>query len=479
MNTRWLCTLAIAPVIATSGCGWIFGDDDDSAQQDDVDDGDTTPPPPSGPPPLMEEPFDEECVPSEWLPATAEPWGDPVAIDLRGTQVSVDGEPAPHVETIAAPLHLEPIEPTLPLIAFGDATVGELHGTVVVVGTGIAATAGTIGVDAPAELQIDDARAWVRASAASDDDGVRPVLPADAPPDHQAAIAASARYDLAVNELELAGFDAAYVVTDTGSVALEAPVAIRASAIFMGQGSRIGSTSVAARWQGEVFVGIATQSGALGDAEGLPVAILARDARLDVGPDHVRSLDDVPVRQALDADTALVASSVELRSCQADTLVFWQGETRTLRMAYHQDDGLTDAVFADAWVEDTASGAMLSARWQLSADLPASLTTAAEQHPNATWGQGLIDFVETWAEVTQAIVEGLTCAFTLGFVCPDDGPSASPPALAPYPAWMIPAAAGEFELELTAPYEPGEYELVVHVIGQNYEATLPLHVVVQ
>ncbi|HWB73762.1 MAG TPA: hypothetical protein VG755_02380, partial [Nannocystaceae bacterium] len=407
------------------------------------------------------------------------PWGDPVAIDLVGTQVSVDGEPAPHVETIAAPLHLEPIEPTLPVIAFGDASVGELHGTVIVVGTGIAATSGSIGIDAPAELQLDDARAWVRAAAASDDDGVRPTLPADAPADHQAALAASARYDVAVNELELAGFDAAYVVTDTGSVALEGPIAITSSTMYMGQGSRIGSMAIAARWEGEVFIGIATQSGELTDADGLPVAILARDARLDVGPDHVRSLEDVPVRQALDADTALVASSVELRSCQADTLVFWQGETRILRMAYHQDDGLTDAVFADAWVEERETATMLSARWQLSAELPAQLTTAAQQHPNATWGQGLIDFVETWAEVTQAIVEGLACAFTLGFVCPDDGPSASPAALLPYPAWMIPGAAGEFELELTAPYEPGEYELVVHVIGQNYEATLPLHVVVQ
>ncbi|HWB78449.1 MAG TPA: hypothetical protein VG755_25965, partial [Nannocystaceae bacterium] len=69
MNTRWWCTLAILPTIATSGCGWIFGDDDDGAQPGDVDDGDTTPPPPSGPPPLVEAPFEEECVPSEWLPA--------------------------------------------------------------------------------------------------------------------------------------------------------------------------------------------------------------------------------------------------------------------------------------------------------------------------------------------------------------------------------------------------------------------------
>jgi hypothetical protein len=466
--------------LGSQGCGWLFDDGDDGdGSGSPVDD--PTQPPPSGPDPVTEAPFEDECVPSEWLPDPAAQWGTPVSLALRGDQVRVDADTVPVVEDIHAPLRIEPVDPELPIVAFGDARVDGLHeGTLVVVGVGIVATGGRMVVAANGELELDDARAWVRPWADAEDDGMRPQLGEGAAATHQASIDGSASYGLAIEALELSAFDEAYVVTEGGTVPLTAPITVSATRVFWGEGSRVGASAVSARYTGEVFIGIAAVEGELVDAgvatDELPLAILARDARLDVGPDHVRSLEDVPVRQALGVDEALVASTVLLRSCQADTLVMYAGQTRRLQLAYHQSGAPTDAVFADAWVEDEA-GNMLSARIELSANVPESLQVAADRHPDAAWGQGIIDFMEGWAEVTEAVVEGLRCVFTLGFVCPHDGPA--PDALAPYPAWMEPAAAGAFELELTAPLEPGTHELRVQVVGQNYTTTLPLHVLVQ
>jgi hypothetical protein len=491
MTTAHVRRSAIALLFGSlsQGCGWWF-DDGDGEYDGDVDsDGDVQPPPPDGPPPLTEEPFTEECVPSAWYEEAAPPSGTPASIDLRGTQVRIDNALTPYVTAIAGPLRIEPANPELPIIAFGDASVDDPatdtthEGTLVVVGTGIVATAGLVDVGTLTELSIADDNAWMRPWPVEDDDGARPMLGATALPEHQAAIDATSVYALDFQALELSAFDEAYIVTETGTIPLAAPIVVSAPVAYWAVSSRVGAHAVDATYTGAMFIGIAPTSGTLttedGETEEPPMAIFTRDARLDVGPDHVISLVDAPVRQALGIDEALVGSEVELRSCQADTLVMYASQTRILRLAYRQDTGLTDAVFSEVIVEDEL-GNVLASRITLDGTLPPQLVAAAEAYPDAAWGQGIIDFVETWAEVTVAVTEGLVCVFTFGLACPDhDSGSSGPTPLAAFPAWMQPAAVGEFELEITAPYEVGEHDLVVRIVGQNYESTLPLHVIVQ
>jgi hypothetical protein len=491
MTTAHVRRSAIALLFGTlaQGCGWWFDDGDGDDDYDGDSDGDVTPPPPDGPPPLAEDPFTEECIPAQWYPESPPPWGTPASIDLRGTQVRVDTSLTPHVNAVAAPLRIEPADPELPVIAFGDATVEDpatdtVHeGTLVVVGTGIVATAGIVEIDALTELSIADDNAWLRPWAVEQDDGMRPALGETAPAEHQAAIDATSQYELDVQALELTGFDEAYVVTDAGIVPLTPPFSVTASVVYWAPSSRVGAHAVDTSYSGELFLGIAPVAGTLttedGETEEPPMAIFTRDARLDVGPDHIRTLIDAPVRQALGVDDALVESEVELRSCQADTLVMYQGQTRILQMAYRQSTGLTDAVFSEVIVEDE-NGTVLASRITLDATLPPQLTAAADAHPDAAWGQGIIDFVEAWVEVTTAVTEGLVCVFTFGLACPDSSSGSSGPTpLSAYPAWMQPGAVGSFELEITGPHAVGEHDLVVRIVGQNYETTLPLHVIVQ
>jgi hypothetical protein len=214
-------------------------------------------------------------------------------------------------------------------------------------------------------------------------------------------------------------------------------------------------------------------------ASALPLSILGRDGHLVIGPGRVATVDAMPVRAALDVDGALVVSDVELRLCHAPTLVFSPGETRAVAMAYRQTDGLTDAAFSDVLVQ-TRDGVMWTSRVQVDGTLPADLTEPAMGHPECTWAQGLVGFFEGWAEATAAIGRGVVCVFTFGFVCPDNGGSASePPALVPYPGWMDPGDLGEFQLELTAPTEIGTYEVEIHVRGSNYETIVTTTVVVR
>jgi hypothetical protein len=482
--------IAILFTSLSQGCGWWFDDGDDGYEEDVGSGDDMQPPPPDGPPPLQEEPFTEECVPAEWYPESPVPWGTPTSIDLRGTQVRIDNGLTPHVTAASAPLQIEPANPELPVVAFGEATVEDLatdaihEGTLVVVGAGILATAGDIGIDALTEMSLYDNGAWLRPFAVEEDDGMRPVLGEGAALDHQAAIDASSVYELDVQALELSAFDEAYVVTETGIVPLTSPLLVTAPVAYWAAGSHIATNAVDVTYTGETFIGLEPISGTIttedGETETPPLAIFTRDVRLDVGPDHVRTIEDAPVRQALDADEALVASEVELRSCQADTLVMYLGNTRILRMAYRQPTGLTDAVFTEVIVEDQ-NGNVLPSRVTLDPALPSQLMAAAEAHPDSGWGQGLIDFVEAWVEVTAAITEGLVCVFTFGLACPDSssGGSSEPTPLAPYPAWMQPGAVGSFELEITAPYSAGEQDVTVRFIGQNYESTLVLHTIVQ
>ena len=256
------------------------------------------------------------------------------------------------------------------------------------------------------------------------------------------------------------------------------------SRAYWPEGTLVSATSADAKFHGELFIGMQPVAGEMlagGEpVDVLPLSILGRDGHLRVGPGRVATIDPMPVRAAMDAEGALVHSEVELRICHAPTLVFSPGETRILRMAYHQPDGLTDAAFSDAIVAELSTGAMWSARIQVEGSLPVALTEPAMGHPECTWAQGLVSFFEGWAEATAAISRGVVCVFTFGFVCPDSGGSAaSPPELAAYPGWMEPGELGEFELELTAPTEPGTYAIEVTVHGSNYDATVTADVLVR
>ncbi|HET6584258.1 MAG TPA: hypothetical protein VFG69_12435, partial [Nannocystaceae bacterium] len=130
-------------------------------------------------------------------------------------------------------------------------------------------------------------------------------------------------------------------------------------------------------------------------------------------------------------------------------------------------------------VVTSGDGTTWTTRIEVDPTLPSELTAAAEQYPDTSWGSALVGFVEAWGDAIAAITEGLVCAFTFGFFCPDDDGASTPDPLLPYPAWMEAAAVGEFELEVSAPATAGTYEIAVTITGDNYEATVPATVIVQ
>jgi hypothetical protein len=468
-----------AALLLTPGCFFADGDDDDAATGD-AGDGDVPDPEPQ-PEPLQEEPFTDPCVPDAWI--VDGDAGVPVTFALEGTEVVVTGDAPMGIEAVPAPFSVKP-SPNggEPLVVFADATLdGELVGTVVITGATIHADTGSL-----SELAVDSAtmheHAVYVALLAAEDDGTRPQLGATADPLHVDALANAQPIDLRMTGISIDAYTTAYVVTPEGNVPLMGTFEISAERVYWPAGTEIQTAVVDARFAGEVFIGLAAQSGEFTAAEAtgseLPMAILGRDGHLRFGPTTVSTLEGMSVQQAMDAEDVLLASQVELRSCQAETLVFYSGQTRKLRFAYRQPGHLTDAVFANVVVND-AAGAMWTTRIEVDPTLPSSLTTAAEENSDTSWGSGLIGFVEAWGEAIQTITEGLVCVFTFGFLCPDDDSSSEPDPLLMYPAWMEAGDVGEFELEIAAPPTAGTYDIVVTITGENYEATVPAHVIVQ
>lgn len=471
------------PIVLASGCFFDDGSSNDDASWPPDDDGDAPDPDPQ-PEPLQEEPFEEPCVPEAWIDeADARvSTGVPTSFDLQGSQITTDG--AMTIEGVPAPWSIVP-SPNggESLVVIEDATVdGEAAGTVVIVGAAIEVDQGALVELAPSSSAFG-AGVVQLALPTVEDDGTRPQLGATADPAHVAALADAEPVDLRLDGVRVAAYTSAYVVTPDGNAPLVGSFELSASRSYWPHGTVVQAPAVEARVAGETVIGLEPIAGDF-EAEGelgseLPLAIFGHDAHLVVGPTQVRTLDAMQVHQAMGRADVLLQSDVELRSCQAPTLVFGAGQSRILRMAYRQPGGTTDAVFQSTVLVTDANGAAWTARIDVDGTLPAALTNAAEQHPDTTWGGALVDFAQAWAEAIETITKGLVCVFTLGFLCPDDDEPPTPTPLLAYPAWMEAGNLGEFELELSAPAAAGTYDVTVTITGDNYEAKLPLTIVVQ
>jgi hypothetical protein len=471
--------LGLAPV----GCGVFF---DNGSGDAGVDDMETDPDPaPDVDPGPSESPFTGECVPADWGREDAsDPPGVELELALSGYDLAVDGDSYPEVETITAPGTISNGGANLPLLAFDDALVdGATSGTLVVVSATVDYAAGTFVHTGEARVTIEGG-VFVEPNASPDDDGVRPDLGPLADAGHADAVAASIRLELAPQDVQITNYELAYIITDDGSrIDLDGPFTVTAAATFRRNDTGIYVDSVTGRWDGPTVIGLTATSGeARVDGQPLaanPSVVLGFDPHLRVGPGKVETLEPMRARVAMDEFGALLDSGVQLRACEPQTLVMYPGQSRRLAMAYRQFGPSTDAVFS-AVVARTPDGSEWPSRVEPSADIPSELHSTSEQHPNASWAQGFIDFVDAWTDLTKAIGRGTICVFTFGFVCPDgaDGGNDGPPPLLAYPGWMTPYAVGEFELELTAPEIPGEYDVELTIEGDNYIASVPVHVIV-
>ncbi len=469
-------------LVMSGGC-FMFDDGEGETTDDPSDDGEVPDPEPQ-PEPLQEDPFTEPCVPDAWIEEAdaRESTGVAASFDLHGSQLTADG--AATIEGVPAPWSIVPsANGGDPLVVIEDATVdGEAVGTVVIVGVAIEVDEGALVELTPASTSFGESSVQLSMPAA-EDDGTRPQLGATADPAHVAALADAEPIDLRLDGVHVAAYTSAYVVTPEGNTPLMGAFELSASRSYWPHGTVVQAPAVEARVAGDVVIGLEPISGDF-EAPGelgseLPLAIFGHDAHLVVGPRQVRTVEPMPVHQAMGREDVLLASEVELRSCQAPTLVFDRGQGRILRMAYRQPGGTTDAVFQGTVLVTDASGAEWTARIDVDGTLPAALTNAAEQHPDTSWGGALVDFAQAWAEAIETITKGLVCVFTLGFLCPDDDEPSAPTPLLAYPAWMEANALGEFELELAAPATAGTYDVTVTITGDNYEAKLPLTVIVQ
>ncbi|HET6582092.1 MAG TPA: hypothetical protein VFG69_01570, partial [Nannocystaceae bacterium] len=347
-SVSWVC---VVPLFVAPGCFFAHDDGDPSG---DADDGDGPyPEPEPQPEPLQEEPFSGPCIADGWIDDADADAGVPVSFDLAGTEVGVVADTAMQIEAVPAPFAIAP-SPNggEPLVVFEDATIdGEPAGTVVVTGAVLQVETGVLAEPAVAAASFGEQTVGVTLVAA-DDDGTRPDLGATADPTHVEALANAEPVDVRFDAARIAAYTAAYVVTPEGNLPLAGAFDVSAARVWWPHGTAIEAAAIDARFGGDVFIGLAANAGTFADGSGteLPIAILGRDAHLRVGPTRVQTIEDMPVHQAMGREEILLSSDVELRMCQADTLVFYAGQTRKLRFAYRQPDGLTDAVFANVVV---------------------------------------------------------------------------------------------------------------------------------
>lgn len=429
---------------------------------------------------VTEEPFDEDCIPSEWLDeAEANPdAGVPVSISLEGSQVRVQGT-RPTVEVIAAPLTIEPVLGSI--VAFQDPIVDGVEVRALVLhGSAIAANAGRFTLGVAATTAVDDRAAWVTPPGAEDDDARLDV--GSTPTGDEDELDQTRPFDIVAEELRITDYEEGYIVTDVEARPVRGPITVSATRAYWRYGTKIGADSITARWEGDVAIGIEPHSGSMrtddGPTEALPQVILGRDGHLEVGPNHVRTVADMFVRQALDEDGPLLASMVELRLCASPTLVMSEGESRTLRFAYRQLGNLTDATFTEAKFHDGREGAR-AARLNIDESLPAVLTSFTDVNADAAWGSAVGEFLGGLVQAFVGVfVDLLTCLISLGLACGDDDDSGVS-SLDPYPGWMEPNQMGEFEVTVTAPSRRGTYDARLEIVGYNYETSVPMEIVVR
>ncbi len=436
--------------------------------------------------PLVEEPYRDACLPQAWMEDAAA-FGDPgvaTAIDLRGTQVRVIGEPSPFIEAIenARGVHLGDAF-SAPLLVFEDAVVdGQARGTVVMSSKFVEARGGTFLELGVAPTTVDDTVVRVN-SPPGELGGPRPSLGPGADPSHEGALAESTELTATIEDLEVIAADQVYAVTASGQEPLALPLTISAPRAYWTQGSQIVANSIRARYAGEVFIGLNATSGNL-TAEGqtsgsMPYAVLGRDAHLVVGPDQVKTVDDLAVRQALSESAgALIPADMELRICQSDPMVFEPGEVRVLTLSFRERSGLADAIFAGLTVTEEDTGIEWAARIEVDPEIPMAFVAPAQEHPETTWSDVFVLTFDAWATAVIGFGEALGCIFTLGLACGDEEPP-PPPPLVDLPGWATPGEMGTFEVELAAPGETGTYPIVFTLRGQNYQATASTTIVVQ
>lgn len=480
-SSRVWVGLSLLAAFSLSGCG-IFFDSGSAGDPDEMEPTADTEPYAEPDDVPYEEPFMGDCVPADW---EYEPdVGAPATFSLSGFNVRVEGSEQVMIESIEAPGHLSPAGDT-PLVAFGDALVnGEIQGTLVVVGTDLQLGSGRLSVGQSGSVVVKGA-AVATLPVAGEDDGVRPGLPAEAPPEHAAALVDALRFETSAEDLRLESYEEAYVVTAQGQVVpLSGPLSVTAPHMFAAWQTAADGV-VTAQWSGSVIIGLDPTEGQLEDDSGvrpgIPSVLLTFDPKLRVSGVSVDSAEPVRTRLAMDNDGALLASGVEVRWCESEELVFYAGQTRILRLAYRQQGPATDAIFAGVFIDVDATPDAWIGRINPQGMPPGELVTAAEANSDTSWGQGFVDFVEGWIEVSAAIGRGAVCVFTLGFVCPDgsSGGSRDPvDPLLPFPGWMNPREYGEFQIEMTAPAEPGTYDVELHIQGDNYDAFAPVRVVV-
>ncbi len=424
----------------------------------------------------VEEPFTEECVPSDWLlDAEQNPEsGVLTSLSLVGSQVRIEGEEEPLVETIEAPLAVADWGGGSPLLVFEDAVVeGSARGTLVLHGAYTIATSGRFRLDATATVAIDDDMAWVDPTLPEDHAG-RPDLGASAPEGHQAALDESVPTGLRAEDLVFADYDGAYLVTDEETLELVGSFRVSAEDLYWSTDASLVSESITARWTGDVFIGIGAHAGEARTSDGplseLPVAILGRDAHVEIGPRLLRTLEDLPVWVLLGEDGNLLESDVELRACEPQTLVMEEGSVRSLRFARRQRGNTADAILVGATIVNVDDGSVWGSLLEIDPSVPMDLVDVGERYPWASWAQTLDDVVNGIVDGAGGLGQALGCIFTLGLACSTE--------VAPYPMWMDAGDVQEFEVEITAPSAPGTYEIEVRLEGDNYEAMVPFTVIV-
>jgi hypothetical protein len=443
------------------GCGVHGPEVDDgppSGMQSDAGTPDAGTPDAGTPPETLDQ------LQARWASENAsKPHGVAASFDVSGSPLELRMSGKTRLE---APATLVPgaIFPNnLRYVFLADAQVGSQKGLLLLEGTGIELSAGTMGDVVPsavtARTNREDGGTAPAVVLALQSDSSGASKPSVTFPDDWSGAKDALFFSTAVavqpSNVTLSGFTRGVLVTDTGSTPVSGSVTVAsASRMYWDDSSRI-ETQTRTVDCTRFALGGPTDGGTLTSAEfttppPVPEAVIGSGARVTLRPGGAKSEGDFRLTQAATAQGLLLPAQVEVAYGTQPFSV--KKDARVLVPVVYREKTLKgDAVLADLQITGSGKDAV-----RVAVDEPESVVG---QLWDAVGKLGPLE--GTILAVPLAIVtpfialgEWLSCLFS---TCPK-----------PYPTWMQAGTAARFHIIVEGSLPPGTYEANVTVTGRNY-----------
>lgn len=411
-------------------------------------------------------------TPPETLDQLQARWASESANKPHGVVASFDVSGSPLELRLSGKTRLDAPSTLLPgpifpnnvhYLFLGDAQVGAEKGLLVLEGSSIALTGGTLGEVIPstvtARTQLADggtAPAVVLAVQRDSSSGGKPevTFPSDWS-DAKDALFFSDPVATQPSNVTLSGFTRGVLVTATGSTPISGNVTVAsAGRMYWSTYSHV-ETQTRTVDCTRFALGGPTDGGTLTSADfttppPVPAAMIGSGARVTLRPDGAKSEGSFQLTQAVTEQGLLVPARIEV-SYGSQPFTLKTDERVLVPVVFRETTLKGDAVLADLQITGSGKDAVRVAVDQVETVVGQLWGAVGDSGPIA----GPILAVPI-AIVTPfvAVGEWLTCLFS---TCPK-----------PYPTWMQAGTAARFHIIVEGKLPPGTYEANVTVTGRNY-----------